>query len=95
MPNISSDKDGNADEILKKNSLEGLKDKFKKIFQIQESNLINNNKYIEYKDRLDHELDIIIEMKYASYFLIVSDYIKWAKENDIPVGLVEDLELVP
>ena len=25
-------------------------------------------------------------MKYASYFLIVSDYIKWAKENDIPVG---------
>ena len=25
-------------------------------------------------------------MKYASYFLIVSDYIKWAKNNDIPVG---------
>ena len=35
-----------------------------------------------YKDRLDHELKIIIEMKYASYFLIVSDYIKWAKNND-------------
>ena len=35
---------------------------------------------------MDHELDIIIEMKYASYFLIVSDYIKWAKKNDIPVG---------
>ena len=41
---------------------------------------------LEYKDRLDHELSIIIEMKYASYFLIVSDYIKWAKNNDIPVG---------
>ena len=32
LPNISSDKDGNADEILKKNSFEGLKDKFNKSF---------------------------------------------------------------
>ena len=31
-------------------------------------------------------LNIIIEMRYASYFLIVSDYIKWAKNNGIPVG---------
>ena len=38
------------------------------------------------KLRLDHELNIIKEMKYSSYFLIVSDYIKWAKNNDIPVG---------
>ncbi len=49
-------------------------------------NLDNNKIFLEYKDRLDHELSIIIEMKYASYFLIVSDYIKWAKNNDIPVG---------
>jgi DNA polymerase-3 subunit alpha len=35
---------------------------------------------------LDHELEIIIKMDYSSYFLIVSDYIKWAKNNDIPVG---------
>jgi len=86
LPNISSDKEGNADEILKKNSLEGLKEKFIKIFKITEDNLTKDKKYLQYKDRLDHELDIIIEMKYASYFLIVSDYIKWAKENDIPVG---------
>ena len=32
------------------------------------------------------KLKIIIEMKYPSYFLIVADYIKWAKKNDIPVG---------
>jgi len=36
----------------------------------------------KYKDRLDHELDIIIKMKYSSYFLIVSDYKKWAKKNN-------------
>ncbi len=86
LPNISSDEGGNADEILKSNSLEGLKEKFKKIFKIENKDLSVNENYLKYKDRLDHELNIIIEMKYASYFLIVSDYIKWAKENNIPVG---------
>tara|TARA_B100000575_G_scaffold293846_1_gene306687 strand:+ start:83 stop:3499 length:3417 start_codon:yes stop_codon:yes gene_type:complete len=39
-----------------------------------------------YEDRLFHELDIINSMDYSSYFLIVSDYIRWAKKNSIPVG---------
>jgi len=86
LPNISSKKEGSADEILKKDSVNGLKEKFLKVFKIEGKNLNNNDKYLEYKDRLDHELKIIIEMKYPSYFLIVSDYIKWAKNNDIPVG---------
>ena len=40
----------------------------------------------KYSDRLSHELSIIHKMNYSGYFLIVSDYIKWAKQNDIPVG---------
>ena len=86
LPNISTEKEGNADEILKKNSLDGLKEKFLKVFNIETNNLTKNDNFLKYKDRLDHELRIIIEMKYPSYFLIVSDYIKWAKNNDIPVG---------
>ncbi len=86
LPNISSDKDGNADEILKKDSIKGLKIKFNKIFNLSDEDLENNNSYREYNERLNHELSIIIEMKYSSYFLIVADYIKWAKNNDIPVG---------
>jgi len=39
-----------------------------------------------YVDRLHHEINIINSMNYSSYFLIVSDYIKWSKENSIPVG---------
>ena len=39
-----------------------------------------------YLDRLNHEIEIINSMNYSSYFLIVSDYIKWAKKNFIPVG---------
>ena len=86
LPNISSEKGGNADEILTNESEEGLKNKFLKVFKINKENLSLNEEFIKYKDRLEHELKIIIEMKYSSYFLIVSDYIKWAKNNDIPVG---------
>ncbi len=86
LPNISSNKEGNADEILKKESLEGLNSKFNKLFEIKTTDFMKNSSYMDYKKRLDHELSIIIEMKYSSYFLIVSDYIKWAKNNDIPVG---------
>ncbi len=86
LPNISSEKGGNADDILKIDSLNGLKIKFEKIFGIKTMDLEKDTTFVEYKDRLDHELSIIIEMKYSSYFLIVSDYIKWAKSNDIPVG---------
>jgi DNA polymerase-3 subunit alpha len=39
-----------------------------------------------YFERLDYELDIITGMGFAGYFLIVADFIKWAKANDIPVG---------
>ncbi len=86
LPNISKDKGGDADEILKKESLEGLKTKFEKVFNINANDIETEKNYLDYKKRLNHELSIIIEMKYASYFLIVSDYIKWAKNNDIPVG---------
>ena len=39
-----------------------------------------------YRDRLEFELGIIEKMKFPGYFLIVSDFIKWAKAHDIPVG---------
>ncbi|PWG01349.1 DNA polymerase III subunit alpha [Sphingosinicella humi] len=39
-----------------------------------------------YFDRLDFEVDVIVRMGFPGYFLIVADFIKWAKENDIPVG---------
>ena len=39
-----------------------------------------------YRERLDFELDVIIQMGFPGYFLIVSDFIKWAKDHGIPVG---------
>ena len=40
----------------------------------------------DYWDRLAYEVGIIQRMKYPGYFLIVADFIKWAKDHDIPVG---------
>ena len=86
LPNIGSGRGINPDDLLKKNAEEGLSDRFFKIFKINTNEIDQNDKYKEYKIRLNHEINIIQEMNYSSYFLIVSDYIKWAKKNKIPVG---------
>ncbi|MFT7289544.1 MAG: DNA polymerase-3 subunit alpha, partial [Halieaceae bacterium] len=39
-----------------------------------------------YRERLDFELDTILEMGFPGYFLIVMDFIRWAKDREIPVG---------
>ena len=39
-----------------------------------------------YRERLEFELGVIIKMRFPGYFLIVSDFIKWSKAHDIPVG---------
>jgi len=41
---------------------------------------------VQYRERLDFEIDVITRMGFAGYFLIVADFIQWAKANDIPVG---------
>ena len=81
LPNIGSKEAFTADEILKKDAEQGLKDRFKNNVEKDSELKIN-----EYQKRLNHEINIICKMNYASYFLIVSDYIKWAKSHDIPVG---------
>ena len=40
----------------------------------------------ELSDRLDHELNVINQMGFAGYFLITADFVKYAKDNNIPVG---------
>ena len=86
LPNIQTDETKNVNDLLIKESTEGLREKLNEyVFPFSDS---NNKKEITnlYNERLNHEIRIISKMKYSSYFLIVSDYIKWAKKNDIPVG---------
>ena len=71
-------------EYLERKAREGLE----KIFPV----ILKNNKGDEdalrekYRKRLNEELEIIKDMGFAGYFLIVSDFVKHAKHNDIPVG---------
>ena len=86
LPNISSDGKANPNQTLCNDAIRGLEIKFKKDQIKNQKNISKDQLYEIYKKRLDHELKIITEMNYSSYFLIVSDYINWAKRNDIPVG---------
>ncbi len=47
---------------------------------------LSEDEYRLYQDRLEEELAIIKEKGFASYFLIVADFINWAKNHEIPVG---------
>ena len=85
LPKIQTSGSKNIDEILKSESLKGLIEKLKEyVFPDTDKNKEKVEKI--YYERLNHEISIISKMKYSSYFLIVSDYIKWAKKNGIPVG---------
>ncbi len=77
LPEFINELDLSAEEYLIKLSEEGLKSKIKDLN-------FNNTKI--YNDRLDYENDIIIRMGFAGYFLIVADFVNWAKNSSIPVG---------
>ncbi|MBD2745792.1 DNA polymerase III subunit alpha [Microvirga sp. BT688] len=76
MPGLSAD-----DEIeeIKQRAREGLKARIAQNPYMQERRQ-------DYLDRLEFELDHITRLGFAGYFLIVSDFITWSKEHNIPVG---------
>ena len=51
--------------------------------KLSDKNIKNKEPYIK---RIKIELDVIVKMGYSGYFLIVSDFVTWAKKNNIPVG---------
>ena len=86
LPSISSKESSSPEEELIKLANKGLENRLQNfIFKKNKTKTNDQTKEI-YLDRLKHEINIINSMNYASYFLIVSDYIKWAKKNLIPVG---------
>jgi len=86
LPNIQTSQTKNVDETLINESHLGLKSKLKEYVLPITGTKDCDDVEKKYTARLNHEINIICKMKYSSYFLIVSDYIKWAKNNNIPVG---------
>ncbi len=80
LPNFPTPDGISVADHLRRESEAGLQARFKvlppsKKFPLQ-----------TYEQRLEHELDVINKMGFPGYFLIVADFIRWAKQNDIPVG---------
>jgi DNA polymerase-3 subunit alpha len=71
-------------EFFRKISYEGLDERLE--FILDKAQPDYEARKQEYYDRLKFELDIIIDMGFPGYFLIVMDFIQWSKDNDIPVG---------
>ncbi len=88
LPKFDINTDESEDEFFRRKSLEGLEERFAGphfIKIVKEQNWESEHKP-QYLARLKEELDMICDMGFTGYFLIVADFIQWAKEKDIPVG---------
>jgi DNA polymerase-3 subunit alpha len=83
LPKFSVNSQLSLENYLIKLACDGLNSRLTKSSQNSDNMAISPESY---KKRLEHECKIIIDMGYASYFLIVADFINWAKSNDVPVG---------
>lgn len=72
------------DEYFRQLSQEGLDARLQALFDPQGAEFAATTK--RYQERLEFELETIIQMGFPGYFLIVMDFIRWAKQHDIPVG---------
>jgi len=79
LPSLAGDLEGEA-RMLEADARRGLEKRLEPYGEMTEE------ERKVYFDRLDYEVGIINQMGFPGYFLIVADFIKWAKEQDIPVG---------
>lgn len=85
LPNFPIPEGSTVEQYLSHLSEIGLDDRLKQIFRNKsEDELIAARG--EYDERLQIELKVINNMGFAGYFLIVADFIQWAKQNGVPVG---------
>jgi DNA polymerase-3 subunit alpha len=77
-----------AEHEIRTQARVGLDERLKELSYSTNTDQTQQSKVIaeEYSKRTEDELEIIINMGFASYFLIVSDFIKWSKNNNVPVG---------
>ncbi len=83
LPEYPVPEGSNEEEFLRQCSREGLENRLSILFPDKES---KDESLQVYWDRLEEELNIILQMGFPGYFLIVMDFIRWAKDNKIPVG---------
>jgi DNA polymerase III subunit alpha len=84
LPNYPIPAGLKLEEFFRRESERGLDLRFADHFDVSSADFPATRQ--RYRDRLDFELGIINQMGFAGYFLIVMEFIQWAKDNSIPVG---------
>ncbi|KLV11708.1 DNA polymerase III subunit alpha [Photobacterium ganghwense] len=82
LPNFPTG-DLSTEDFLVKKSREGLERRLEFLFPDEEERA---KRRPEYDERLEIELDVINQMGFPGYFLIVMEFIQWSKDNGVPVG---------
>lgn len=84
LPNFTTPNGISIDLYLMQQAKQGLENRLAKLFDITKTEF--NQQRQSYDERLQMEIEVINRMGFAGYFLIVADFISWAKQNNIPVG---------
>ena len=84
LPDFPVPADLTPDDFFRQLAREGLEMRLEKILPPQTADYAERRR--EYEERLEIEIEVIVSMGFPGYFLIVADFIKWAKQNGIPVG---------
>ena len=88
LPRFDDGTGKNEEEILEEQAKIGLLNRIENevLYYKENSNKDTEEIKKEYFDRLEYEMSVIKKMGFCGYFLIVSDFVKWSKSNDVPVG---------
>jgi DNA polymerase-3 subunit alpha len=84
LPDFPVPEGMSLDEFFIEESKKGLNKRLEKYPAVGNGTPAENR--VAYDERLQMELDIIVQMGFPGYFMIVADFIQWAKDNAIPVG---------
>lgn len=84
MPKFPTEEEKSIEDLFVEESKQGLEQRIEE-YERRGAPLSEEERVV-FQERLDEEIELILKMGFAGYFLVVSDFIRWAKNNDIPVG---------
>jgi DNA polymerase-3 subunit alpha len=84
LPDFPVPEGKTVESFFRERAVQGLEGRLARLFDVSADDFPDRRR--PYDERLDNELDVILQMGFPGYFLIVSDFIQWAKDNGVPVG---------
>ena len=83
LPRFPTPNQESLEDYLRQGACAGLEQRMRQLFPDEAARIAQ---YPRYRERLEFEINTILQMGFPGYFLIVADFINWAKANGVPVG---------